>query len=721
VGHEHRAESLNDLGDALFHFCYHHGTDQIRIDRCIEVLREALRLRPPGHLLRDQSLHNLARSLHFVLYRQLNSLEIILECASLNREASLIRSPGHPERLKSMNNLANDLARIFEHTGDVEILAEMVSMRRDILQMHSPDDSSRHTLLNNLGSALFICFQRLGRSEILAEAISVIREAMPLRPMGHPECFRDRDNLARALYLRSIHEGHSESLTEAIDLQREALLLLTDNHPERVRVMVGLAESLLAAFRIGKNGDELAQAISLLRQAVLMVSPGGYTFCGTLQALAEALEEKYGEDNNTETLSEAVALYRETLRLRPLGHQFRFLSLEDLARVLCKIGCQSWPEALLRYQEALQVCPAGYPARARLLSGMCQCFLNPSSPFFSLSEGISCLSKAYAHTFSHVSGRLKSAVLDLRQLESAYESLTEEFSTAWNTQHDERILDLYTQVIGLLPLAANFGLDHGARLRAVAGSDEVARNAVTRALLLSRVSQAVELLEQGRGVFWTQTLHLRTTVFDGVFEADCQELQRMLWLLDLGARQVEGSEHSVEQSEQELERRRQLNEAVQALIARIRGYPGLDRFLLAPVFDVLLSSLPDGFVVIVNTSKLGCHALLLQRDTGFSKSLELKPFHTRIDCAKLRAKLPRDTVSALESTGENDTRAMRLNNGRAADLEDALYLLWTSIVLPIVEALGLLVSEAILDTRAVTDGLLFSERKDVPGRGFGGA
>jgi hypothetical protein len=325
---------------------------------------------------------------------------------------------------------------------------------------------------------------------------------------------------------------------------------------------------------------------------------------------------------------------------------------------------------------------------------MSKCFLDPLSPYFSLFEGISCLSEAYADTFSHVKSRLSLAVVDIPLVELAYTAATGDDQAGPRSQHDERILGLYSQAVGLLPLAANFGVDHAARLGALNGCDEITRGAAARAVLSGSLPQAVEMLEQGRGVFWAQTLHMRTDTFDGVPIDDCQELQRMLRLLDHGARQMESLEQSVSQHECELEKRRRLNDTVQALISKIRRYPGLDRFLLPPAFHALLASLPHGFIVIVNASNLGHHALLLHRDADLVSSLTLKLFRTGLNMANLRAQLPRDMGAWSGEADGAMSRAMRVDTGRAVDLDDILAQLWTSLVLPVLEALCLPVSHA---------------------------
>jgi tetratricopeptide (TPR) repeat protein len=572
---ERRAGALSDLGDALFHFCLNHEAENARDSRCIHLLREALRLRPAGHPLRDQSLHGLARALHFILYHQLDNLNILEECASLNREALRLRPAGHPERLKSMNNLANDLAAIVEHTGDMNMQIEMVSMRREVLQMRPHGHPLRHISLDVLGNALCTSFELSGRSEVLAEAISMLREAVQILSNGHPHCVKALSNLACALWLRAVYEGHLESLSESIDCTREALQLLGADHPLRARIMNNLANSLIASFRNSGDVDMLSTAISLLREAVSLLTPGSYSRDGMINNLAEALEAKFHVDSDAAALSQAASLHRDALALRPVGHPRRFVSLEGLGRVLGQLGCW-WSEALSCYQEALRVCPTGSPGRARLLCGVSKCFLNPDSPSFSLLDGIACLSEAYADPLLHVNARLKSAIVDLQHLEAAYNSSRKDAYTRSHAHEEGQILDLYAQVIGLLPLAANFGLDHSVRLQAVTGFDEITRNAAARAVLIGHLPQAVTLLEQGRGVFWAQTLHLRNPAFDGVDDDDCQELERMLRLLDHGACRVEHLQLASAQRESQREMRRQLNEAVQTLIFKIRRCPGLD-------------------------------------------------------------------------------------------------------------------------------------------------
>ena len=67
----------------------------------------------------------------------------------------------------------------------------------------------------------------------------------------------------------------------------------------------------------------------------------------------------------------------------------------------------------------------------------------------------------------------------------------------------------------LLPRLAMLGLDFPSRQRSlVSESDGLARDAAVCAIRLGKFGTAVELLEEGRAVFWSQALQLRAPIND---------------------------------------------------------------------------------------------------------------------------------------------------------------------------------------------------------------
>jgi hypothetical protein len=690
-GHERRVEALSDLGLSLFSFCRLKANHERR-SRCFAVLREALKLHPADHPSRDRALHNLAEALQFLGFDQQSyDIESLSESIMLNRAALQLRPSGHSDRALSLNNLASGLLWHFRLSGDLYLLAEAVNMQREVLLLRPPGHPNREDTLLKLTAALRLSFEHQGGSETLAESISVARESLRLNPIGHPLRWMPLTHLGTALGLSYASTGFPEALSESISLLCEAAQIAPSAYPQHGGILTSLAHNLLVNFRRCHDRSILAEVITLHRKALRLLS--GIARSVTLSELAEALIVSFDEHKDIQQLHEAVELHREVVELHrealesfPPSYRLRTESLQRLGRVLCRIECSSWTEALAFFNEALEICPAGSPLRAELISDTSRCFLNTGSPFFDPLQGVTLLSEAYSDNSCHVNRRLRLAVHDLSRVESAYDKATTSLDSSTRRDFIGRVLDLYAQVIGLLPRAANFGLDHDTRLQAVTGLDAIARNAAARALLLGRESQALEMLEEGRGVFWAQTLHLRTSEFDDVPQADRQELQRLLRLLQFSARRVESSDQNAAQQEYNLESRRQLNEEAEELIFKIRGYAGLDRFLLPPTFDNLVGVLPDGFVVIINASELGFHALLLQKNISLATSLELQSPSTGFDSATLKSHLPRDMGVSMR---EGNTRAMRKDSGRRGSFLDVLALLWTSVVRPVVLQLGL--------------------------------
>jgi tetratricopeptide (TPR) repeat protein len=721
LGYGQRDEAVSNLGGALYLVCCYNKADSTRAHRSVELLREALRLRPSSHPLRDQALHKLAKCLTWLCSQGDLSVTVLTESICLGREVLQLRPVGHPERDNALGDLASALMSLFEHCGDPTFMLECLSLNREALQLRKPGHPRRPMSLNNLANALWKLASFQGGLERLAEADSLLRELLELSPPGHIMRVRVLDNLANSLGTRYELQALPASLSESIALRRQAREILTEAHPEYTRIIHNLAESLVADFRARHQLSSVTEAIGLFRRSLLLRPLEDPTRHYSLECLAEALLANFDECKDTVCLLEAIALQREVLNLRPRGHALRPVSLQRLGRQLCRREVCSWDEALALFREASEFCLAGSAACASLLSDMSVCFLDPSSPFFDLSAGISCLSDGYADELSHVNQRLGQAVSDLRRVETAYTLSTKDTDASTRASYNERVMDLHAQVIGLLPRVANFGLDHKTRLQVITGSDEVARNAAARALRLGCIPKAMEFLEAGRGIFWSQTLYLRSTEFDGVPGHDRETLIRLLQMLEYGARTAVGFDQTVAQREEAMEKRRQLNEEAETLISKIRTYPGCTRFLLPAAFNNLFEGLPDGFVVVLNTSKVAHHALLLNKATGLAASVELEPPPTGFDFAALRAGLPRDMDAQLALLDESPARAMRLDWGLVSSFDIALSQLWSSIVHPVIRALGLDVSFLPFLRRYHKLTVVDRKRPAALVHGFGGA
>jgi tetratricopeptide (TPR) repeat protein len=725
-GHSDRPTSQNKLALALLARYQRSGYID-SLAEAVELNRQALALRPPEHPDRSSSLASLAYTLQ-AQFEQLSDLDSLAEAVELYRQALALRPPGHRHRTWDLTNLANALGTRYQQLGDLDSLAEAVKLHRQVLDSCLSGNSPRAKFVNNLAVTLIIQFQHLGELDSLSEAVELHRQTLTLLPPGNPFRSMALNNLALTLHVRFEQLGDVDSLAEAIELHRQALSLRPLEHPDHSMSLNNLAHALHARYELLGNHDVLAEAIELHRQALALRPLGNQHRSLSLNNLANTLCTHFKQLNDRESLAEAVKLHRQALALRSVGHPDRSSSLINLAAAL---GAQfqrpndmvngpgrSFPsqhhmhvcdldEELGLYKEGLQSCVVGHPMRIRFLFDIGKCMLRPGTHVFDFAEGIRYILEALRDQGSPARQLLGLATGALRMVEDAYQFLADNPGDIELGQHryDDLVRQVYVLVIRLLPRAASFGLYHAGRLREVSGADAISRDAATRAIAAGRGEEAVEMLEEGRGVFWSQALRLRTTDMNLLPEQDARELRRLFQVLEMGSIRKEFT--STTQRERNVEERRRLSNAAEALIADIRSRPGMSRFLQPPAFASLVQSLPEsGFVVVLVASNLGHRALVLDRAGVQSTSLELFPPEGGFYSDTIRVSLPRDGDVKLYPTEDPDVSrqigfSRKTERKRYTPLDQTLAQLWISIVKPVIDVLGIKVCSAGVSTSCI--------------------
>ncbi len=181
----------------------------------------------------------------------------------------------------------------------------------------------------------------------------------------------------------------------------------------------------------------------------------------------------------------------------------------------------------------------------------------------------------------------------------------------------------FASAVGLLPLVAWHGLPRATREEHLAEWSGLSADAAACAILAGRPERAVELLEAGRSVLWAQTLNLRTDLTDLAERAPelALRLDQIRTLLDtpLPATPAEAISAGVGDQVQQLraeqnrvvEDRMRLAREFDDLIGQVRALDGFEHFLAPTPLTQLRAAANGGPVVIVNTSRHGCHALLV--------------------------------------------------------------------------------------------------------------
>ena len=125
-------------------------------------------------------------------------------------------------------------------------------------------------------------------------------------------------------------------------------------------------------------------------------------------------------------------------------------------------------------------------------------------------------------------------------------------------------------------------------------------------------AHAVELLEQGRGVFWSQLTRLHSPLDDVVVSSPAgntlaDEFTRLALLIRNALNFPGADQH---------ERVCHLNIELQSVVTNIRNLPGLSCFLLPSLFPDFQQAASGGPVIILNASKYSCDTLIafLDRD-----------------------------------------------------------------------------------------------------------
>ncbi|KAG1874125.1 hypothetical protein C8R48DRAFT_831282 [Suillus tomentosus] len=385
--------------------------------------------------------------------------------------------------------------------------------------------------LNNLTISLRDRFLQWGMMSDLDEAIELHRVALLLCPPGHSHRSMSVNNLANSIRDRFLQRGMMSDLYEAIELHWAALLLCPPGHSHRSMSLNDLALSLRDRFRQRGMMSDLDEAIELHWAASLLHPPGRSL---SLNDLALSLRDRFRQRGMMSDLDKAIELHLAALLLHPPGHSDRPSSLDNLA---------------LSLQDRFR--------QRDVRSDLEEAFSFYSELFY--------LSRAVSRT--HLSA-----------------------ARSWAASPD--IFD-HTSALLAYKVALKF-LDQQVALLSFL---RITSTLSGRLFLLSLqmlfhavfvVTTAVELVEQGRAVFWTQLARFSIPLDELFISGDAgtvlaEEFKRLSF---------------------------RLRNAFDHCLAHSPA-PNFSRFLLPPLFSDLQKAAEDGPVIIVNASQHSCDALII--------------------------------------------------------------------------------------------------------------
>ncbi|KAG2150943.1 CHAT domain-containing protein [Suillus clintonianus] len=626
-GHPDRAAALSNLAHVIFFGT----TKNVRtdIDHAISLFRSALALRPRGHPDHPLSIFNLCKALH---QRHLNGDDF----ASVREAVELYRSllplclcpPGHPCRVWSLSNLPADLCDRFHKNGDIDDIDRAVQFSRDALAIR-PDDAGHDFFLGVLSYALQLRFDHHGDPRDLDESIPLYRATLDLRPPFDPARWTSLNNLAEALIARYNQCGNVSDFEEAMRLHQEALDLRPRGHARCDYTLNNLAVALYAHF--GKSGDinALDDAIGFYREALEMRPPGDKLHCHASVNLASALQKRFTRTLVSEDIEEATGHCQEALESLPIRHPeryFSYVSLQGIYLARYNVHCDidDLANAFKNYRLAVNHRTQGFP----------------------------------------------------RRIVNAFQWIVD----AEKYNHDSA-LEAYQTLLHLLDIHLSTRSSVISRREAVSQlrlAPALSGNAASFAIRRGELVTAVELLERGRALLWSQVSRLRTPtdqlhIARPLLAARFVALSEQLSPVTHGHGSDAADGAAATCAKQQFET---LSKQWEAVVAQIRGVDGFSRFLLPPSYDDVRLAAQDGPIILLVASEYSCHSLIITRDAE-------QPHHVPLPSLNLAnlEELKDDFLSTMRSAVRTHQKEPRTK------LLALLRKVWDKVMLPIVMVL----------------------------------
>ncbi|KAG9316458.1 hypothetical protein JVU11DRAFT_2492 [Chiua virens] len=681
-GHPDRPSSLNNLeGHLSTRYKQLGGIDDL--DEAVTLGQEALLLCPSGHPRRPSSLNNLGLNLS-TRYNRLGVIDDLDEAVTLGRETLALCPLGHSLRDTSLTCLATYLFSRYHRLGEIDNLDEAVVFGREAILLRPSGHPARPTSLSNLGGYLSTRYNRLGGIDDLEEAVTRAREALLLCPSAHPERFSFLNNLGFYLTTRYYRFKEINNLNEAVTLLREALLLCPSGHTDRPSLLSNLGDDLSARYKRLGVIDDLDEAVVLAREALLLRPSGHPGRSSALIRLGHILFSHYNHlFGPVDDLDEAVTLGREALLLCPSENPGRPSVLGNLgnyltARYIRLERVDDVDEASQARSRSTSSLPIGAPAPVIVSNRSWELAFQFATSGLRKSTISTKRLNSVAQHFFFAQYKLRYVALqepnceeelfglyvqlsDIPQVTSLNElsAIREWITAAERFQHPSTVL-AYQTILRLLvhhltilpPLPQH--LDIVKKL-----TSSLAVDAFSAYLRHRSPTNAIELLEHGRGVFWSQLTRLSSSLDDviasGAMGNTLAAKFTRLTSLILHALDSPGP-----------------HQHDQVSSPRSATCPGLSRFLLPSLFSDLQQAASGGPVIVVNASEYSCDALIVFVDR--------EPVHVPLSLVTRR------DVQDMSSKLRNLTLLSKRMDV-AQDLRIFLRKLWDNVVSRIIDVL----------------------------------
>lgn len=431
------------------------------------------------------------------------------------------------------------------------------------------------------------------------------------------------------------------------------------------------------------NFQLLQTAIILFSEAVDATPPGHRDRPGYLSNLGAALQIRFEHAGQPSDLDQAIDRFAEVIGITPADHPGRPMYLSNLGHALRtrfeRTGEQAdLDQAITIGRQAVDTAPADHPNRPGCLSNLGYALrirFERAGEQADLDQAIDAYREGAGVATASPGQRAVAA-------------------QAWGgcallAGTPGIAVEAYAAAIDLLPLVAWHGLDQATREHHLREWTGLASDAAAAAVAANDPARAVELLEAGRSILWTQVSQLRHDLAALRERAPdlAAALEASRAVLNSPSARVPGDPDATGDAgeaqaaeQQMLDARRQAARDWDAAVGEVRRIEGFEHFPRpAPVTD-LGATAAAGAVAIVNISQHGSHALIVARPSGPGSDPEVRV----VD-------LPAASVDTVIAQGNALLAAQRRTSDPAADRHAVFSVLdwsWQAVTEPVLADLG---------------------------------
>jgi len=466
---------------------------------------------------------------------------------------------------------------------DLTSLEEAIHHTRAALDTCPPGHLMRSLCLIYLSRSLKRRYIFTGNAEFLREADCYFQEALN---QEMPEDVRERINDVTNTFICGFQgDGSLEALAEVIRLQRERLARIPMDHSDRLDDLHTLALNCAARFEHTGATADLEEEIHNHSLALAASLPDHYVRRMSLIGLGNAFRSRFFLDHDDERdvryLDQSIKCCRDALELCPRGQMSRSEPLGSLAFSLCirsgLFGEEGFEESMSLFQSALDEEYTDLHAKFVIAMQWAACARMRQHPLTTL---------AYEKAISLMQGSLTvGPTLEVRH---------------WH-------------------LRARWGGDNA----------EVPLDYASYHIEMGSLERAIETLEQGRALLWSEMRGLRTpmdqlranehAMLAERFVAVSTELENIATSAQPSpeTKSIDSSGNGeLDAFGQMMKNVRRLEREREEIIDQIRHLPGFQDFLKAIPFQTLQTAATYGPVIIINHCLYRCDILIVLNDSA---------------------------------------------------------------------------------------------------------